>query len=91
MKSERVIQTTSRGYLASRLAKHHPDIWGAYVRGEHRSVHEAAVAAGIAPERAKRDPYLAQDVNKAAEKLIATFGEEWCGSLFYALGELLYG
>lgn len=84
-------QGTSRGYLASRLAKHHPGTWDAFKAGEYMSVHAAAKAAGIAPERSKRDPYLAQDTHKAAQRLIATFGPDWCRDLHRALGEQLDG
>lgn len=78
--------------LARRLKRDAPEIYEKWKAGKYPSTRAAAVDAGIVtPERTKRDPYLPQDATRAADKLMTTFGSQWCNELTCALRELIDG
>lgn len=68
-----VVQGTSADYLTARIARDHPSIYDGMLRGEYRSVRQAAIEAGIVNSKTRYslpdDPiaagrYLAQRVDK---------------------------
>lgn len=69
-----------------------PDVFERFKAGRYKSVRAAAIDAGIPmPARSnQRSPYLSKDPNAAAQKLIDTFGDEWCAELCAELKRALF-
>ena len=67
---------TSKPYLETRLREQHPDIYARYQAGEHKSIRQAAIAAGIVKVKSplEKAKDAVQRLDKADWK---AFGKWW--------------
>ena len=74
-------------YLADRLRTKHPDIFEKLERGEYRSIHAAAVDAGIC----KTAYRLPQDAAAAGQYLAQRVDQKWIDAMLDAFNESRHG
>jgi hypothetical protein len=74
---------TKVAYLTDRLRTRHPDIFEKLERGEYRSIHAAAVDAGIC----RREYRLPQDPEAAAAYLLKRVDKQWIAQFVDALND----